>query len=527
MVVAPGMRLGRYEILKHLANGGMAEVLLARATGIENFEHHVVVKRIRGEQAKDERFVKMFVDEARLAAALHHQHIVKVHDIGQEHGEYFFAMEFVHGEDARKLLMHLNKKQQQIPTEHVLTIATGALAGLHHAHEHSLEIVHRDVSPANILIGFDGGVKVADFGIAKAAMRTQETRSGTLKGKVSYMSPEQCTGGTVDRRSDVFAMGIVLYELCTVRRLFKGDNDFMTMSSIVQGGVPPPTTVRPDLLPALEAIIMKALSLAPDRRYQSAEEMRLALEELAADAGLRMSASSLARFMKQQFGDRLEPWLSDEPPAELTIDFDGDLAGVAQTNVAIVADLDLRSSAPIMTAKSKVSEDLPAPSDGVPTWRPDKPTASGTPIAWSPETKTIDVRKRWLIGAGACVAVAVVLLIAVLSRTGGDERAQPAASPPPAAAEVPKAEPPKAEPPKAEPPKAEPPRPEPPKAEPEPIGEPELPPEMIPEPAGSGSAVAAAGSGSAKPPRKRPRPPRPAKPGSTPKWDPTTLFPKK
>jgi serine/threonine protein kinase len=504
-VVVSGMQLGRYEILRHLANGGMAEVLLARATGIENFEHHVVVKRIRGEQVKDERFVKMFLDEARLAAALHHQHIVQVHDIGQEHGEYFFAMEFVHGEDARKLLMHLSKNHEQIPPEHVLTIASGALAGLHHAHEHALKIVHRDVSPANILIGFDGGVKVADFGIAKAAMRTQETRSGTLKGKVSYMSPEQCTGGKVDRRSDVFAMGIVLYELCTVRRLFKGDNDFLTMSSIVQGGVPPPTTLRPDLPPALEAIIMKALSLAPERRYQSAEEMRLALEQFAADAGLRMSVSALARFMKKQFGDRLEPWLTEESaPAELTIDFDGDAAGVAQTTAVI--ELDCSASAPIMAAKSNLADE-PAPSDGVPTWRPDKPTASGTPIAWSPETKTLDVRKRWLIGAGACVAGAVLLLILVLSRSGGADLTQPAASPPPLAL------PPKVEPPKVEPPK------------PEPVAAPDLVITEQPR-----SAVATPGSGSAKPPPRRPRPTRPpnrAKPESTPKWDPTTLFPKK
>ena len=251
------LKLGRYEIVKHLAQGGMADVLLARTVGIEGFERHVVIKRIRAEQARDRRYVDMFLDEARLAATLHHHNIVPVNDIGEEAGEYFFAMEYVHGEDVRALLTQLNKSRQHVPLEHAITIITAAAAGLHHAHEQRgpdrapLDIVHRDVSPANILLGYDGGVKVADFGIAKAAHRTTETRSGTLKGKVAYMSPEQCVGEAVDRRSDVFSLGIVLYELLTVRRLFKGENDFVIMTSLVHGQIPPPSNYRPDLPPEL------------------------------------------------------------------------------------------------------------------------------------------------------------------------------------------------------------------------------------------------------------------------------------
>jgi serine/threonine protein kinase len=513
-----GSRLGRYEVVRHLADGGMAEVLLARATGIENFEHHVVVKRIRGEQKKDERFVKMFLDEARLAAALHHQHVVQVHDIGQEGGEYFFAMEYVHGEDARKLLTHLNKKQQRLPLEHLLTIAMAALSGLHYAHDHQLQIVHRDVSPANILIGFDGGVKVADFGIAKAALRTQETRSGTLKGKVSYMSPEQCTGGAVDRRSDVFAMGIVLYELCTVRRLFKGENDFLTMTAIVQGGVPLPTTVRPDVPPGLETIIMTALALSPDRRYQTAEEMRLALEQLATDLGIRTSATALGSFMKKQFGERVEPWFTDEEVGEvMTIDFDGDEAGVAPataTNVPLPPDI--RRSAPIAIAQPLEEDAVPEPARATPTsagWTGGA-TASGTPIAWSPEPKQSDARRTWMIGAIAGVGLAILLLIFALVRTGGDAEDKPAATAQPAPTRTPQPPPPEPPPPEA----PEPPAPEAPAPEP-----------TAPAPtAGSAEPVVTAGSGLAKPPRpKRPRKPRPVQPGSTPKWDPTTLFPKK
>ena len=272
-------KLGRYQIVKHLANGGMAQVLLARATGIEGFERHVVVKRIHQNRAEDPVFVKMFLDEARLAAQLHHNNIVQVHDIGKEKGEYFFAMEYVHGEDLRKLLMKVNKKKEKVPFEHVVTIVTTAALALHHAHEQRgpdrkpLGLVHRDVSPANIIVGYDGNVKVVDFGIAKAALRAkgEDTKAGALKGKVSYMSPEQCAGQPVDRRGDVYSLGIVLFELSTVKRLFKGNNDFLTMSAIVQGQVPKPSSHRPDIPPELEAIIMKALAVDPAERYQSAD----------------------------------------------------------------------------------------------------------------------------------------------------------------------------------------------------------------------------------------------------------------
>ncbi|HEY4182992.1 MAG TPA: serine/threonine-protein kinase, partial [Kofleriaceae bacterium] len=285
-------KLGRYQVIKHLADGGMAQVLLARATGIEGFERHVVIKRIHGDRAKDPTFVRMFLDEARLAAALHHTNIAQVHDIGEQDGEFFFAMEYVHGEDARKLLMRLSDKQVKTPLAHVITIVSAAAAALHYAHElrgpdrKPIGLVHRDVSPANILIGYDGTVKVVDFGIAKAVLRSTETLSGMLKGKVAYMAPEQCSGKPVDRRSDVFALGVVLYELITVRRLFKGDNDFLTMTAIVQGNIPKPSKLRPDLPDKLEAIVLKALAQDADQRFQTANEMRMALEQFADDANL-------------------------------------------------------------------------------------------------------------------------------------------------------------------------------------------------------------------------------------------------
>src|SRR3954470_18043116 len=258
-----GARLGRYVILKHLASGGMADVLLARTTGLEGLERHVVIKRIRHELAHDRRFIGMFLDEARVAATLHHQNIVQVHDIGEAAGEYFIAMEYVHGEDVRKILSSASKHRTHVPLGYAVAIVSAAAAGLHYAHERRgsdkqpLGIVHRDVSPSNILVCYDGSIKIVDFGIAKASAR-QETRSSNLKGKISYMSPEQCKSAEIDRRSDVYSLGIVLYELATTSRLFKGANDYLVMDQIVNGRVPLPQLRRPDLPAELSAIIMRA-----------------------------------------------------------------------------------------------------------------------------------------------------------------------------------------------------------------------------------------------------------------------------
>ena len=182
--------LGRYQVLKPLAKGGMAEVFLARSLGIKGFERHIVLKFIRVEHGANPQTVEMLLDEARLVASLHHRNIVQVHDVGQAEGQYFFAMEYVHGEDARTLLRKVKDEQTQLPFQHILTMITAAAAGLHYAHEmkghdrKNLGIVHRDISPGNILIGFDGGVKVVDFGIAKTDKQAEHTRAGEMKGKV-------------------------------------------------------------------------------------------------------------------------------------------------------------------------------------------------------------------------------------------------------------------------------------------------------------------------------------------------------
>jgi hypothetical protein len=324
-------------------------------------------------------------------------------------------MEYVHGEDLRKVLMEVHQRRDQMPIAMVSSIVAGAASGLHHAHvqlgpDHKpLNIVHRDVSPANILIGYDGAVKVVDFGIAKAALRTVETRSGTLKGKVSYMSPEQVTGQPVDRRSDVFALGIVLYEVATARRLFKGDNDFLTMSAIVQANIPRPSQFRTDLPRVLEDIIMTALAPAPADRFQSAEELRAALESFTSSIGMRIAPHAVADYMKKLFGLRAEPWLvDDEPTMTTTIDFDGSASGVVQPPEGAIREhafppsLRPSASAPIVHARTEIAG--PPPPDQLgPAW-PEPP-----PPAPPPRNR----RRVTAIALGTALAAGLGTVIAV------------------------------------------------------------------------------------------------------------------
>jgi serine/threonine protein kinase len=308
-------RVGRYEILGHLATGGMARIYLAKAGGIGAFERYVVLKTISPERAGDQRFVTMFLDEARLAATLNHQNIAQVYEVDEADGNLFITMEYVHGENLRHILESTLRKGWTIPIELAVMIASSAAAGLHHAHERKgkngqpLNIVHRDVSPANIMVGFDGSVKLLDFGIAKAEERSTKTQQGTIKGKYGYMSPEQCRGKPIDRRSDIFALGIILYEITTLRRAFRGNDDFDTMKRIVNGDLLPPSTAVPGYPRELEAIVLTAMARDPDYRFQTTQEMLEALDAFLQRAKLSGAPSAMARFMTQLFGSRREPWV--------------------------------------------------------------------------------------------------------------------------------------------------------------------------------------------------------------------------
>ncbi len=295
----------------------MAQIYLARIAGAGAFERHVVLKTILPERASDHRFVTMFLDEAKLAATLNHQNIAQVYDVDQSDGNYFMAMEYVHGENVRAILETSLRRNWQIPNELAMHIVGGAAAGLHHAHERKgrngqpLNIVHRDVSPANIMVGFDGSVKVLDFGIAKAEERSTKTVGNTIKGKYGYMSPEQCKGSGIDRRSDIFALGIVLYELTTLRRAFKGQDDFDTMKRIVGGELARPSRIVQGYPLELESIVMTALAVKPEQRFQTAHELLEAIDAYANRAKISGGASAMARFMGQLFGDKKEPWVDD------------------------------------------------------------------------------------------------------------------------------------------------------------------------------------------------------------------------
>jgi serine/threonine-protein kinase len=392
----------------------MADVLLARTDGIEGFERHVVLKRIRAEHSRDPHFIKMFLGEARVAANLHHQHIVQVNDIGEANGSYFFAMEYIHGEDVRALLSAASRAKAHLPLGVVVAIGSAAAAGLHHAHERRtpdkrpLNIVHCDVSPSNILVGYDGSIKVVDFGIAKAALRSDDARSGFLKGKASYMSPEQCSGGSVDRRSDVFSLGIVLYELATTTRLFKGPNDAATMDAIQKGRAPLPRVRRPDLPNELAMIIMRALDTDPARRYQTAEELRVALDRFAEAAGLATSTAAVASVLKKMFGERPEPWLelASDPPepkrswTELPV---SDLSGPHR-----LSDAALAAGRPPAHARSNTAP----------------PFIAAMQAASVPEQPATETRRRLppkkVALAAAPVLVVAVGAFAILGMSGGD-----------------------------------------------------------------------------------------------------------
>jgi serine/threonine protein kinase len=327
----------------------------------------------------------------------------------------------VHGEDVRTLLVEASQRGEQIPLEHVITIVMAAASGLHHAHEQRgadgtpLHIVHRDVSPANILVGYDGAVKVADFGIALAAHRAEQTQSGVLKGKVAYMSPEQCNCDPVDRRSDVFSLGIVLYELVTVRPCFTGDNDFMTMSSIVNGKIDRPSEFRKDISPQLEAIIMKALARKAEDRYQTADELRMALEQYATDASLRTSTTSLADYMKTQFGSKALPWQAEDEEPEISMLGSDDAVAATDDDDD---DLSVPVDASVKTTMPLRSLDMRPPAEIVVGNTPKSIRVDHrSQLQRKPRFIAARSRKLWL--AGSVLAVVIAGLSLILVSTGG------------------------------------------------------------------------------------------------------------
>ncbi len=480
--------LGDYHLLAKLATGGMAEIFLARKSAAAelSFDEVVVVKRILPHLADDEHFVTMFRDEANLASQLVHDNVCRVHKLGQADGVWFIVMEYLHGVALSRMLSRLSKQRHFLDVRAVAGLIEQACAGLHHAHEarspdgQPLGVVHRDVSPPNILITTHGVVKLLDFGIAKARGASSKTRTGTVKGKNAYMSPEQILGKPLDRRSDVFALGAVMYELLAVKRLFHRESDFLTFKAITEEPLPDIRDRRPDLPPAMVAVLTRALAREPQGRFSTCLEMAEAVRAAIAPLGGAATTKELSLIIGRDFADELAakeeiltqarraaavPPDTEEVPALATNSSGG--IGVAPTQVSpspfgttteeleaidgemLVAEVGPTNS-PELTPASMVINSTPAtPTTGRATRPPvppplrdarrTTPPPLGAPgTAAAPEgVVMIDLadpgtdllgdwrrrRMRRVIAVGGVLALALVLLI-VLGMSGGGASAR-------------------------------------------------------------------------------------------------------
>jgi serine/threonine protein kinase len=299
---------GPYVLLGKIAMGGMAEVFLAKRPGVEGFEKVLAIKRILPHLSDNQEFVSMFVDEAKMVSGLTHPNIVQIFELGKLEHSYFIAMEYVHGRDLRTIQKRAREKETPFPVGLAMLITARVAAALEFAHRKKdekgqpLQIVHRDISPQNILISFEGDVKLTDFGIAKAAAKASTTDRGALRGKLLYMSPEQAWGKPVDRRSDVFSLGVVFYELLTGRKPWAAAQDVSVLEMVRKSAITPLRDVNPKVPPSLAAVAMKALERDHEHRYQDASEFLQDLERTLRN--VPVTPADLARFMRQLFDDQ-------------------------------------------------------------------------------------------------------------------------------------------------------------------------------------------------------------------------------
>lgn len=309
--LAPGVTLGRYELLLPIAQGGMATVWAARQKGSRGFQKTVAIKTMLPSLSEDPQFEQMFLDEAALAARIHHPNVAEILDLGEEEDILYIVMEWVDGEALSTITKHAKKLNVTIQHHISLKVVSQACLGLHAAHElkddegQPLHLVHRDVSPQNVLVTYDGIVKLVDFGVAKAMGRAGgETTAGQLKGKVPYMSPEQARGGSIDRRTDIFAMGIVLYKMTTGLHPFLGENDLVTMKNIIGRPVPSPRLKNAQFPVELEQVILKCLQKEPEKRYQTMLELHQAIEKVQVSMGSAVVDDDVGSVVRSLLGDR-------------------------------------------------------------------------------------------------------------------------------------------------------------------------------------------------------------------------------
>jgi eukaryotic-like serine/threonine-protein kinase len=324
-------RVDRYELVGEIASGGMATVYLARLTGVGGFQRFVAMKRLHPHLAQEKEFVEMFLDEARIAARIHHPNVVPILEVGASAVGYYLVMEYIEGDTLARLLARAATRGKRLPVGIALRIALDMLSGLHAAHElrddagEPVELVHRDVSPQNVLVGVDGIARITDFGVARAASRLTATRVGQLKGKIAYMAPEQAAGEeSLDRRADVFAAGIVVWEELAAKRLFKAENEAATLSRVMTEPVPPLTSIVSDLSPGLSSVVMRALERNPEQRFSTCAQFADALEAAATGNERIATPRELAAYVTEVLGDEVSAqrdavraWIARSEPSQV------------------------------------------------------------------------------------------------------------------------------------------------------------------------------------------------------------------
>ncbi len=422
-LLAAGSRLGKYEILRLLNVGGMGELYLARTAGIEGFEKLVALKRILPQFAARSEFEQMLLDEARLMATLHHPNIVQVYDVGRHDGSTFFTMEYVHGENLRNVLKAAASRARGLSLSNALWIVSNVAAGLHYAHEKKradgtpLLMIHRDVSPNNIMLTHDGAIKLVDFGVAKAVARQAKTTPGAIKGNVRYMSPEQCLGDPMDRRSDIFSLGIVLFELTTGTRWIRERDDYQAVQKMLNEPFPRPTERRTKYHPELERIVMRALARQPEDRFQTARELQREIEEFALENKLALSSVVMGETMHGLFESSAN-WSTERELQRVNKTLASSQPGAA----AFAPPEALAPAIPTTTAPMSRSPldsiELPPTQPGVPP-----PPPSRTPLATSPSMPEPLLSKApptWLARAWpAVVALGILGCLFLAAYVGG------------------------------------------------------------------------------------------------------------
>ncbi len=419
---SPIRRVGRYALYSEIASGGMATVYLGRQRGQAGFARTVAIKRLHPQHAKEPDFVAMFLDEARLAARIRHPNVVPTLDVVATEGELFLVMEYVQGESLARLLRASRQKKERPPTRVIAAIMADTLHGLHAAHEATSEkgdplgLVHRDVSPHNILVGSDGAARVVDFGVAKASGRIQTTREGQLKGKIAYMAPEQITG-SVTRKTDVYAASVVLWEALTTKRLFSGENDASVMNQVINSKVSPPGQHVEGLDPAWDEIVLKGLERDEERRWATARDMAMAIEsrlQLARATEVGAWVESLAH---QSLAKRA---------AEVTaVESASDIEAVPADEPAASEPVSASLPAPAKAA----SEPKPAALDSPPAAEStaSKLSAVSWPLSLRPRGPRPS-RSRVIAGVGAgCVAI-IATVVFFATRSPGPALPTPAAT---------------------------------------------------------------------------------------------------